>query len=145
MVQNVTIKRKYRNSFCYVVLRIWGRNLKPEEITKKLNIAPDESWHRGLVRDKYGEIIKHKDGTPIKRHYGQWNLEAHVHENSGLENRIKNIIKQIMHKRNILKQILKTTKADLKIVIQPDKRLAVAGWLFSGKILNEFTSLGIDI
>lgn len=137
--------RRRHDRYCYVVLRLWERYLNPEEITKKLNITPDGSWMSGVVRDKNGETIRRKNGTAIKKRYGQWNLEAHVHENSGLEARIQNILEQIRPKRKILKRILKNVNADLKIVVHPNEYLAIAGYVFSGELLNEFTSLGIDI
>ncbi len=148
MTKRNKIKKKriyYNQKYCYVVLRLWARDLNPEQITKKLGIVPDSSWIRGPIRDKNGNIIKRKDGTLSKRRYGQWNLDAHVHDNSGLEARIKSILEQIRPKKIILEQLLKNLNADLKIVVHPNEHLSIASYLFSGKLLNEFTSLGIDI
>jgi len=143
--KKATRKKTYRDTYRYVFLCLHAKDLDPEEITKKLNIKPDFAFKRGILKDKNGNIKRHKNGSPIKMAYGQWILNAHVHKNSGLETRIKNIVKQIKPKRKALQQIVKKINADLTIAVEPHRDLYIAGYLFSGKLLNEFTSLGIDI
>ncbi len=132
-----THKTKYKDSYRYVILRIWGNNLDPENITKRLAIQPSDSWKKGTYISK--------SGRKYKKDYGQWILESNVRENATFELRIKNIIEQIEPHKRAMKNILREYKADLKIVVTPHDEVAVWGHSFNSELINFFTELGIDI
>jgi hypothetical protein len=143
-VKRVT-KKRYIDEFQDVFLELSSKNLNPDKITKTLNIQPDVSYQKGLMKNVYGRILKLKNGKPAKSPVGSWILNSHAGENSTLEKKIEDILKQIRPKKAVLRRILKKVKGILKIVIEPHKDVASASYLFSGEILNEFTCLGIDI
>ena len=139
MAKKVKSKRKknHPDRYRHVVLRLWGKNLDPDKITKALDIAPTSSWKRGNIIGKSGK----KYWNP----YGQWNLEPRTRGNARFETQIKDVLDQIKPKKKVLRRVLKYAKADLKIGVQPHENLAVWGYGFAAGLLNEFTSLGIDI
>ena len=102
----VIAKRRCMDTYRYVVLRLWHKNLDPKKITKALGIEPDASWRRGPILNEKGEIIiNNKTGKPYRKPYGQWNLSSFVQGNARLDTRIKDILEQIKPKRAILRKI----------------------------------------
>ncbi|MCF7957954.1 MAG: DUF4279 domain-containing protein [Phycisphaerae bacterium] len=139
-------RKKYPDSYRYVVLRLWHKDLDPEKISDELGIEPDDAWWRGPLLDENGNpIINKETGKPYARDYGQWNLCSTVRGNTLLVTRIRNILEQLRPKKKILRRILKEVNADLDIAVEPHKDLAIAGYTFPADVLNEITSLGIDI
>jgi hypothetical protein len=141
-----TAKKRYPDAFRYVFLELSSKDLNPDKLTKILDIQPSTSFKRGdPLKNKYGKIVKNKKGKSIKMLLGGWTLHSRVRENSKLETHIEDILKQIRPKKAVLKQILKKVDGVLTIAVEPHKDVALAWYLFSGDLLNEFTSLGIDI
>lgn len=140
-------RKKYQDRYRYVILRLWGRELDPEKITRAMGIEPDAGWFRGpLVNEKGEVVIDKKTGKPWKVYsYGQWILKSRIRGNSKLVTRIQDIWEQIELKKKILRRILREVGADLKICVEPSEHLCRALYNFPAEILNKFTALGIDI
>lgn len=141
---NTSVSGKY--NYRFVVLRLWHKELDPDSITRALKIEPSNAWRRGYVLDKHGNIVTDKkSGKPYRKSCGQWNLCSSARGNSKLVTHIKSILEIIKPKKKALRCILKKVHADLNIAIEPPGDLAIVGYSFPADILNEFTSLGIDI
>lgn len=138
-------KKRYPDAFRLVFLDLSAKDLDPDKITETLCIQPDSSCRRGFMKDRDGRVIKDKNGKPRRWSVGAWIVDAHVHENSGLEIRIKDILEQIKPKKAALRRILEKVNATLTVVVEPHKDLCVAAYFLPANLLNEFTSLGIDI
>ncbi len=139
-------RKKTPDRYRHVMLRLWHKDLDPGKISDELEMEPFEAWWRGPILDEYEKpIINKKTGKPYVKHFGQWNLCSTVRGNTLLVTRIRNIMEQLRPKKKILRRILKEVNADLKIAVEPHEDLAIAAYLFPADILNEFTSLGIDI
>ncbi len=140
------IRKRYTDAFRYVFLEFSTKNLNPDKLTETLNIRPSASFKRGdPLKNKYGQIVRNKNGKSVKMPVGSWSLDSRVRENSKLETHIKDILKRIRPKKAVLKQILKKVNGTLTIVVEPNKDVYTVSYLLSSDILNEFTSLGIDI
>lgn len=140
-----TVRRRYPDVYRNVFLEISARDLDPDKITKTLDIQPDVAFRRGFLRDQEGKVVKDKKGKPRKSPFGSWILEAHVHGNSGLEAQIKDIFEQIRLKKAILRRILKSVDATLTVVVEPNRDLCTAAYFLPAALINEFTSLGINV
>jgi len=86
-----------------------------------------------------------KNGKPKRWHAGAWILESRVHGNSNLENRLKNILEQIRPKKTVLRRLLKRINPTLTIAVEPHRDLFVRSVILPAELLNEFTSLGVDM
>jgi len=138
-------KKRYPDTFRYVFLTLWAKDLDPQSVTRVLGIEPDSTCKRGFLRDKDGKVIVGKNGEPKRYPAGNWILDDHVHGNSGFETRAKDILERIKPKKAALRRVLKKAKAVLTIVVEPHEDICVRSLFFPANILNEFTSLGIDI
>lgn len=140
-------RKKYQDRYRYVILRLWGRELDPEKITRAMGIEPDDWWFRGPAVNQKGDVvIDKKTGKPwMIFPYGQWILRSRIRGNSKLVTRIQDIWEQIEPKKKILRRILKEVKADLKICVEPSEHLYRALYNFPAEILNKFTAIGIDM
>lgn len=128
---------RYQDRRRYVVLRMVGKNLDPDKITNLLKLYPSSAQPSANIKRKFKKIYNTR--------YGHWTLDSRLKRNSTLQNQVKDIYQQIKPKRKILKKILKNIKADLNISVQPHEKLVYVAYMFPAKIINEFTSLGIDI
>lgn len=138
-------KKRFPDTYRYVFLALWAKDLDPDSVTKTLGIEPDSSCRRGLIRGRDGKVIKDKSGRPKRYPAGQWIIEEHVHGNSGFENRIKNILQRLEPQKTALRRLLKKVNAVLIIVVQPHEEVYTRSIFLPASVLNEFTSLGIDI
>lgn len=120
-----------------VFLSLNGKNLDPEKVTEALGILPDK-------RGKLGEPC----GKNRKRKQGYWTLMGGP-SNWRIETQMKSILKRISPVKNQLKKLIKENKtireATLKIAFAPPEGIPNACYCFNSKLINEFTSLGIDI
>jgi hypothetical protein len=95
-------------------------------------------------REKLGEPC----GKNRKCKQGYWTLEGGP-SNWRIETQMKHILKRIGPVRNRLKKLIKEDKtikwAYLKIAFAPPEGIPNACYCFNSKLINEFTSLGIDI
>jgi hypothetical protein len=128
-----------------VFLTLTARNLDPAHITKLLGVKPDASWKRGIEKDIHGNVIKDRYGNPRKVRFGGWQLFPHVHESSGFEARLTNLLQIITPCKYRLRRLLATVKGTLDIVVEPHLDVCVRTIVLPATILNKFTSLGIDI
>jgi hypothetical protein len=121
----------------YVYLTIAGKKFDPEMFTKKLGILPD---NRGKLGEPHGKNKKRKQGY--------WSLEGGP-SNWRIETQMKHILSKIRPVRNKLKQLIKEDKtikrAYLTLSFETPRGIANACYCFDSKLINEFTSLGIDI
>ncbi len=144
--KKTSVRKKYPDRYRHVILKLWHKELDPEIVTDELGIEPDDAWWRGPALDTDGNPIINKDtGKPYMRHYGQWNLCSTVRGNTLLVTRMKNILEQVRPQKKALRRILKKVNADLTIAVHPHEDLAIARYSLPADVLNEFTSLGIDI
>ncbi len=140
-----TSRRRYQPATQAVSIHLWGKKLEPDKITQDLGIKPDWVCRRGVEKAPDGKVIRNRNGKPRKSTFGHWSLDSHVHDNSGILSRIKDILKQFTPKKRQLRRILKEASADLIITIEPHRDLASYGYTLPANLLNEFTSLGINI
>lgn len=138
-------RKRYQPGLQLVFLHLWGKELNPDKITQVLGIKPDWLRRRGVEKGPNGKVIRDRNGKLRKSAFGRWFIESHVHENSGIVSRIEDILKQIRPKKRQLRRILKETRAELTIVVEPPRDLATYSYILPASLLNEFTSLGIDI
>lgn len=121
----------------HVFLTIAGKNLDPEKVTNVLGMLPD---NRGKLGEPCGKNRKCKQGI--------WTLEGGP-TNWRIETQMKNILKRIGPVMKRLKKLIKEDKtvryAYLKIAFAPPEGIPNACYCFNSKLINEFTSLGIDI
>ncbi|MGD0078466.1 MAG: DUF4279 domain-containing protein [Sedimentisphaerales bacterium] len=130
-------KRIYRDRYKFVALRLLGKDLDPDKITKALALHPVSSQPCNALRRKAERIYN--------TNYGHWNLGSRLPRNSTLQNHVKDILEQIRPKKKILRRILRNVEADLNIAVQPHEDLAISAYTFPAEILSEFVSLGIYI
>ena len=130
-------KRIYRDRYKYVVLRLLGKDLDPDKISRVLALDPVSSQPSNALRRKADKIYN--------TNYGHWNLGSRLHRSATLQNHVNDILKQIKPKKKILRRILRKVEADLNIAVQPHEDLAISAYTFPADTLAEFTSMGIDI
>jgi len=131
-------KKRYPDRRRYVVLRMVGKDLDPDEITNLLGLSPCFSQPAASLKREFKKVCNSKDG--------HWSLKSRLRSNATLQNQVKDIYQQIKPKSKILKKILKNNiEADLSISVQPHEDLEYVGYMFPAEIINEFTSIGIDI
>lgn len=120
-----------------VFLSLTGKNLDPEKVTEVLGILPDDRAKRGEPFSKISKCIQ-----------GSWALEGGP-SNWLIETQMKYILKRIRPVKNQLKKLIKENKtvryAYLTIAFAPPEGIPNACYCFNSKLINEFTSLGIDI
>ena len=130
-------KQSRTQEWRHLRLTISGKNLDPDKVTKVLGILPD-------IRGKLGEV----SGKNRKSKQGYWTLEGGP-SNWRIETQMKNILKRIDPIKNKLKKLIKEDEnireATLKIAFAPPKGIPNACYCFNSKLINEFTSLGINI
>jgi hypothetical protein len=130
-------KRSKTYEWRHIYLTISGKNLNPEKFTRDLGIKPDD---RGKLGEPYGKNKKCKQGF--------WTLEGGP-SNWRIETQMENILRRIAPVKNQLKKLIKEDntikRACLTISFEPPRGIANACYCFESKLINEFTSLGIDI
>jgi hypothetical protein len=130
-------KREQTHEWRHIFLTVAGKNLDPEKITKVLGILPDD-------RGKLGE----PSGKNRKCKQGYWTIEGGP-SNWRIETQMKHILKRIGPVRNRLKKLIKEDKtikrAYLTIAFETPEGIPNACYCYNSKLINEFTSLGIDI
>jgi hypothetical protein len=132
-----TKKKVKEHEWRSVSLHIAGRFLDPHKVSNTLHIKPD-SW--GKLGEPCGKNRKCKQGYWIIGSYpSAWRLETQM----------KSILKRISPVKQELKKFIKEDKtvryAYLNIAVAPIKGDASAVNYFDAKLINEFTSLGINI
>ena len=131
-------KRKIlRHTYSHTHLSLSGKKLDPEKITNALSIEPDRFSYRGEEFMRGGKLCK----TSI----GFWGIKDRLRSDANLRNKIKDILDQIMPKKKVLRKILKEAKGELTIAVEPPKGAVNSNYFFPAELINEFTSLGIDI
>lgn len=130
-------KRDKTREWRYVHLTIAGKKLDPEKVTKVLGILPDD---RGKLGEPCGKNRKCKQGY--------WSLEGGP-TTWRIETQMKNILKRISPVKHQLRKLIRedetVKRAYLTIAFAPPRGIPNACYCFSAKLINEFTSLGIDI
>jgi hypothetical protein len=130
-------KRKQMREWRQVSLTVAGKNLDPEKVTKLLGVLPDD---RGKLGETWGKNRKCKQGY--------WSLEGGP-TNWRIETQMKHILKRIEPARNRIKKLIKEDKtikwAYLKIAFETPEGIPNACYCYNSKLINGFTSLGIDI
>jgi hypothetical protein len=139
VAKNPKAKKKHEQmrEWRHVFLTIAGKNLDPEKLTKVLGIIPD---NRGKLGEPCGKNRKCKQGY--------WTIEGGP-SNLRIETQMKNILKRIKPVREKFKKLIKEDKsvreAHLKIAFETPEGIPNACYCYNSKLINEFTSLGIDI
>jgi hypothetical protein len=130
-------RKRYPDRYHLVCLRLCGRDLNPDKITKALGLEPSSSQPSANLKIKFRRIYNTK--------LGHWNLDSRLRRSASVQDHAKDILEQIRPKKRILRRILKNVDADLNIAIEPHRDLVIAGYLFPAEVISGFTSLGIDI
>lgn len=130
-------KRNDRYEWRQVTLNIVGKNLDPDKVSAVLGIQPDDWARRG---EPFG---KNK-----KTEQGYWTLEGGP-STWRIETQVRSILKRITSVKNLLRRLIgedeTVEQAYLTIAVMPPRGIAVAGYCVNAEVINEFTSLGIDI
>ena len=129
-------KSKKTDIFREVSLNIVGKFLDPEIVTKMLELKPDDFSKRG---DIFGKNKKVK--------MGYWSLFGKP-SSGKIETQIRSILLRIEHVKNKFIHIKKKNNIEqiyLSIAVEPNENIAIAGYCLNSKLINEFTSLGMDI
>jgi len=130
-------RKRYPDRYHLVVLRLCGMNLDPAKITRALGLQPGSAQPSANLKIKSKRIYNTR--------LGHWNLDSRLRQSATLQNHVKDILDQIRPKKRVLRRILKNVDADLNIVVEPHRDVAIACYLFPAEVISEFTSLGIDI
>lgn len=130
-------KKVLRDKFRYAHLSLYGKMLDPEKVTKSMDISPHLSFSPGEEFRKRGKICKTS--------FGQWTIEDRLRSNARLQNKIQDILDQISPKKRVLRRILREAKGELTIAVEPPNESINPNYYFPAELINEFTSLGIDI
>lgn len=131
-------RKRYRDQFRFVVLRLVGKNLDSDKVTESLGLEPAFAQPAASLKREFKKVFS----SP----YGHWTLESRLRRNATLQNQLKDILEQIRPKKAALRRILKgDVDADINIAVEPDARLAVAAYTFPAEDISEFASLGIDV
>jgi len=123
--------------FRYVCLRLCGKKLSPDRVTRLLKISPSYSRPIGSVTGESGKTYTYDSW--------QWSIDGKLRCNATVLNQLKHIHQQIKTRGKALKKILRVAKADLTIAIQPPENSMIYGYTLPAKLIRDFTSLGIDI
>ena len=120
-----------------VYLIIAGKNLDPARISESLHILPDGSGKRGEPCGR---------NRNFKR--GYWLLESGP-STWRIETQIVGMLKRIAPVKHRLRKLIKedetVKEACLQIAFAPRRGIANACYCFDAELINEFTSMGIDI
>lgn len=135
--QKVKASRQKETEWSMVDLTICGKYLDPEKVFGKLKIIPDD-------RGKLGEYYREN------RQYGQgfWSIKGRP-SHGRIETQMKNILQRISPYKQKIRKIIQQEKAIeyayVKIAFAPPEGYPNACYCFDSELINEFTSLGIDI
>jgi len=137
MKTKTKVKKDKRREWRLVYLTIAGKHLDPKKVTETLNVLPD-NW------GKLGELYRKNR----KCKQGYWSLEGGP-PTWRIETQIKSILKRIAPAKHQLRKLIKedntVQRAYLTIAAAPPREFAEANYCFEAKLINEFTSMGIDI
>jgi hypothetical protein len=121
-----------------VSLHINGKNLDPDKVSEFLHLLPDASGKLGQLRR----------GGKRRCKQGYWILSGGPAA-WRIETQMKHILKRISHVKHQLQTLIEENKtvkrAYLTIAIAPPRKAAEANYYFDAELINEFTSMGIDI
>jgi len=130
-------KRRKVREWRLVLLTIAGKHLDPEKVTEILGILPDSCG-------KLGELYRKNR----KCQQGYWSLDGGP-STWRIETQMKSILKRISPAKYKLIKLIKedetVKRAYLKIAFAPPREVANACYCFDAELINEFTSMGIDI
>ena len=130
--------KRHQDRYRLVVLRLYGKNLDADRITKVLGLEPHSAQSSANFRKEIEKLVYN---TP----YGHWNLCSRLRRNATLQNQARDILEQIKPKKKILRLLLKNFEGDLNIAVEPHEDLVIAAYSFPAEIISGFTLLGIDI
>jgi len=137
MKRKARAKQRRTREWRLVSLTIAGKYLDPKKVAKALDVLPDSSG-------KLGEL--YRKGRKSKQ--GFWALQGGP-TTWRTETQMKNILKRIAPAKHRLTELIKEDKtverAYLTIAFAPPKGIPNAGYCFDAELMNEFTSIGIDI
>jgi hypothetical protein len=138
---DATAKRRPRNEneWSWVRLSMVGKHLDPKKITDALGIQPD-------ISGKLGDPVAANSKKTCKQ--GYWKLEC-GRLNWRIERQMKGVLERITPVKDRLRRLIREDatirQAYLTIAFElPQERLAI-GYYFASELINEFTSLGVDI
>ena len=137
MKPKTNTKQRKAREWRLVHLTIAGKYLNPERITETVGILPDS---RGKLGEFYRKNRKSKQGF--------WSLEGGP-TTWRIETQMKRILQKISPAKNKLRKLIEEDKTIrqvyLKIAFAPPRDVPNACYCFDAELINEFTSMGIDI
>ncbi|MBN2181034.1 MAG: DUF4279 domain-containing protein [Sedimentisphaerales bacterium] len=132
-------KRIKEYEWRYVSLTLRGKNLDPVKMTQILGVNPNK-W---VMR---GEPLGSNNKKKCKQ--GLWILESGP-PTWRFETKLKKILNKIEPIKHRLRKLIEENndiqRAYLDIAVMPPEDCLIAGYSFRADLLNEFTSLGIDV
>lgn len=87
-------------------LRVFGDDLKPEEVTALLSCTPSESWTKG-------ESHSYKPGRTITRKFGAWFLKAPAAEPEDFNGQVAHLFAQTTDDLSVWKVLCAKYEVDL--------------------------------
>ncbi len=137
MKQKTKTKQRQDREWRLVLLTIAGKHLDPEKVSRELGILPDS-------RGKLGELFLKNS----KCKQGYWSIEGGP-STWRIETQMKSILRKISPAKDKLKRLIEEDKTikqvHLKIAFAPPRDVPNACYCFDAELINEFTSMGIDI
>ena len=137
MKQKTNTKQRKAREWRLVFLTISGKHLDPEKVSKELGILPDS---RGKLGELYCKNRKSKQGF--------WSLEGGP-PTLRIETQMKRILDRISPNKHKFKKLIKeddtVRQAYLTIAFAPPEEFPNPCYCFDAELINEFTSMGIDI
>ena len=137
MKQKTKSKQNTEREWRLVSLTIVGKYLNPKKVAEALDVLPDK-W--GKLGVPYRNNRKSKQGFwALRGGPTTWRIETQM----------KNILKRISPVKSQLRELIKedetVERAYLTIAFAPSTGIANACYCFDAELVNEFTSMGIDI
>lgn len=119
----------------FITLRISGKDLDPEKITKRLALEPDFSCKKDEVRSYRGEQITYEEGC--------WSKGEEVSELDNLEQSVQKYLMQYEKCQEQLISISKDHTATLWITLYPE--VPQINVHFSQTTLQAISVLGLSL
>ncbi len=118
-----------------VSLRIFGKDLNPEEISRLLKCRPSEAKKSG-----HKAVGRTKERIPQS---GRWSLESELPAEKDLEEKVWDILKRVPSEQGVWKSLTGRYHVDLFCGVFLDKQNR--GFGLSVKLMRELSRLGIEI
>lgn len=119
----------------FIYFRIWGNDIRSDEITKKLGIKPEMSCKKGEQRVHRGETITYREDF--------WLISKTVENTDRTEQEIRTFLISLYKHKEYILSLSKKFNVTLWVTVYNDG--IQRNLHFSNEILKMINELGIDL